>query len=84
MRCATPAALLIAFKTPKMVVLLSPWVKAQDARGCATIAPPIWVPTITILLETHPCALTKQTAAWVVQCPDKATHVVRQATEPNG
>jgi len=67
-----------------MVALLSPWVKAPDVRGCATIAPPIWVQTITILLETHPCALTKPADVWVVQCPDKATHVVVQATKPNG
>ena len=81
-RSAIQEAPSIAFKTMQTDVLLSLWAKARVASGCATIAPPIWVLTITILLETHPYALTNnpRAGAWEVQCPDKATHVVRQAS----
>ena len=70
----------IVLKTQKMDVSLSQWVKAQAVRGCAVIVPPIWVPTITILLETHPYAPTKQGVAWEALYPDKATHVALQAS----
>lgn len=86
MRSAIRATSSIVLKTQKMDVSLSQWVKAQAVRGCATIVPPIWVPTITILPETHLCAPTnnQQEGAWEALYLDKVTHAVQRVTESNG